>query len=269
METERQEVYERIPWETLERQGGDRQWLIIAVVGAIAVGALAYSFMRNQPVAPTLPAAAEAPAPATPVISLPPATAPTIASPMVVSEADLYAVDPERLLDSVTAHAEWFAVEYFSVDGSDESRTTLASLLPTGVPMPEAPAGTQVFVDWVGVISANATTPLTYEVVVLVRSLVSHQEGVFVRQPARKATVEIRIGPDGLARVAGAPAVSVMAAPSPHQLALLAVPPQVIEQFSPFGDVIGGVQVADGRWQVVVMLEGPDGVKRPTSMMSS
>ena len=50
------EVYERIPWETLDKQSGDRQWLVIAVAGAVAVGALAYSFVKSQP-APSPPAA--------------------------------------------------------------------------------------------------------------------------------------------------------------------------------------------------------------------
>ena len=268
METERQEVYERIPWETLEKQGGDRQWLIIAVAGAIAVGALAYSFMKNQPVTPAIPASAEAVAVAPPT-SLPPAPVSTVASPLVVTEADLYAVDPERLIDHVAAHAEWFAVEYFSVDGSDESHATLGGLLPVGVPMPEAPAGTQVFVDWVGVRSIAETAPLTYQVEVLVRSLMSHQDGAFVRQPARLATVEVLVGPDGTPRVGSPPTVSVMSAPTPHPMGLLAVPAHVVAQLTTIGDVIGGVQLADGRWKVVVMTQGLDGVRRPTTIVTS
>ncbi len=267
METERQEVYERIPWETLEKQGGDRQWMIIAVAGAIAAGALAYSFMRNQPVAPPIPPPAEAAAVAPPTSLAPPVS--TIASPLVVTEADLYAVDPERLIDHVAAHAEWFAVEYFSVDGSDESRATLAGLLPVGVPVPEAPAGTQVFVDWVGVRSIAETAPLTYQVEVLVRSLVSHQDGAFARQPARLATVEVLVGADGTPRVASPPTVSVMSPPTPHPMGLLAVPAHVVDQLTTIGDVIGGVQLADGRWRVVVMTEGPDGVRRPTTIVTS
>ena len=35
MEPERNEVYERIPWETLEEKKPDRQWLMLAVAGAI------------------------------------------------------------------------------------------------------------------------------------------------------------------------------------------------------------------------------------------
>ena len=35
MEQERNEVYERIPWETLDQKKGDRQWIMFAVAGAI------------------------------------------------------------------------------------------------------------------------------------------------------------------------------------------------------------------------------------------
>lgn len=49
MDQERHEVYERIPWERLERPSGDRQWMLIALAAAVAVGALAFSFMKNQP----------------------------------------------------------------------------------------------------------------------------------------------------------------------------------------------------------------------------
>ncbi|HSK06208.1 MAG TPA: hypothetical protein VK990_01725, partial [Acidimicrobiia bacterium] len=61
MEPERNEVYERIPWETLEEKKSDRQWMTLAIAGAIVLGALAYSFMSNRPpaiaVATTVPAA--------------------------------------------------------------------------------------------------------------------------------------------------------------------------------------------------------------------
>ncbi|TDI36307.1 MAG: hypothetical protein E2O99_03760, partial [Acidobacteria bacterium] len=117
MDEERQEVYERIPWETLEKQGGDRQWLVVAVAGAVAVGALAYSFTKSQP------APASVPNPVAAAVTDPPVTmaiAPvtTLQTPLVMAEADLYAIDPERIIDQAKALAEWFAVEYFAVDGS-------------------------------------------------------------------------------------------------------------------------------------------------------
>ena len=41
MEPERNEVYERIPWETLEDKKPDRQWITLGVAGAIVLGAVA------------------------------------------------------------------------------------------------------------------------------------------------------------------------------------------------------------------------------------
>jgi hypothetical protein len=267
MESERNEVYERIPWETLDRGGGDRQWLIIAVAGAIAVGAVAFSFMRGQPVpAPASPAVAEpaaAPAPTPPAESVPT----TVSSPLVVAEADLYAVDTGGLADLAAAHAEWFAVEYLSVDGSDQSRQVLASLLPSGIPLPEAPQGTQVFVDWAGAQGVTETAPLTYRVEVVVRSLVDRSEGGFTRQPATRLEVVVIVGEDGLPRVVRPPRLIETPPSSPAEMALTPVPDTVKAQVeSTHGAVAGGVQQADGSWLVVAMVVGPDGVARPVTV---
>lgn len=278
MDQERNETYERIPWETLEKPRGDRQWIMLAVAGAVAVGALAYSFVTSRPPPPVFsepaPAAAEhqagaehspgtvaAPAPAAP------ATFPKATSPVVVAEADLFAVDPARLVESVVAHAEWFAVEYFSVDGSEESRHVLTSLLPSGIPLPEASPETQVFVDWVGAQAVVEVSPLRYQVEVVVRSLSAQGEEGFVRQPARVATVTVAIGDDGAPRVTKPPEVAPAQPGTPLAMHLVEVPSELAEQVEQsMGPVLGGEQLPDGRWQVVVMSAGPDGVTRPVTV---
>lgn len=266
MDNERNEVYERIPWETLEKRGVDRQWLYIGLAAAIALGALAYSFMKNQPVeAPSSPEAVAATT-AT-VVTTPPGTVPsTVASPLVVAEADLYAVEPERLIDAAVAHAEWFAVEYFSVDGSELSRNTITSLLPSGIPAPEAPADTQVFVDWAGAQRISEVAPFTYEVDVVVRSLVSRGEDGFVRQPPRMIRVELRVGEDGTPYVSGAPVRLEAPTSAPAPVSLQAVPADLEAQFGDVGSIVGGLQEADGGWRVVAMVEDADGVIRPTTV---
>lgn len=266
METERNEVYERIPWETLEKQGGERQWLYIGLAAAVALGALAYSFMRNQPVEP--PASVQA-APTT--ASATPTTSnmgvpSTVASPVVVAEADLYAVDPERMVDSAVVHAEWFAVEYFSVDGSELSRSAISSLLPSGIPAPEPPENTQVFVDWAGAQRVSEIAPFSYEIDVIVRSLVSTGDSGFVRQPPRMIRVEVTVGEDGAPRVSGAPTMLAAPVSAPAPVTLQSVPAQVAEQVSASGTIVGGVQGPDGGWRVVAMVEGVDGVNRPTTL---
>lgn len=267
MDQERQEVYERIPWETLERKGRDPNRMVVAVAGAVALGALAFSFVRNQPVTsvpPTPGPVLEAPGvPAETV--MPPAT---VATPLMVAEADLYAVDEERLLDLAMAHAEWFAVEFFAVDGSERSRLTLAALLPEGVPVPEAPVGTQVFVDWVRASSVSEVAPLVYQVEVIVRSLVTGSEGGFSRQPTRLALIEVVVGTDGLPRVTRPPVLVDEPIPTPHVLTLAGVPDQVRQSVeASHGPVVGGEQLADGGYRVVAMVTDADGVSRPQTVV--
>lgn len=267
MEPERQETYERIPWETLEKKSGDRQWIVYAVAGAVVLGALAYSFMRNQPVPPPVAessAATPSTVPATTTPSIASSTPSTVASPVVVAEADLYAVDPERLVDQVIAHAEWVAVEYMAVDGSEQSREVLTSLLPRGTPLPESPDGVQVFVDWVRARSVTQTGPGSFDVGVLVRSLASGGDGGFVRQPPSLVSLSVEVAEDGMPRVTSVPALEPAVPGTPDELVLSQPPEDVVSDVE--GEVAGGVQRADGGWDLVVMLAGTDGVVRPVTI---
>lgn len=278
MEQERHEVYERIPWETLEKQGGDRQWVWMAVAGAVALGALAFTFMRSQPTAlpATIPSNPIVSSPAAPPgpessVQIPPAqpavTAPP--APMALAEADLFAVDPVMLRDVAAAHAEWFAVEFFSYDGSDQSSATLLAILPEGVPAPEAPEGIQVFVDWVGVTQITETAPAAYEVGLIVRSLVAHGESPFARQAPRAVNVDVAIGPDGAPVVTRPPSMGSLTVSSSPAMGLTEVPENVrLQVEANHGQVIGGEPTADGRWKVVVLVEGTDGVRRPMTVLA-
>lgn len=267
MDQERQETYERIPWEALDQRRLDPNRLVMVAAAAIALGALAFSFMRNQPIAVPEPAPlAEAPPGTVPEVAAPPSS--VAPPPMVVAEADLFAVDNERLADSAAAHAEWFAIEYFAVDGSDVSRTTLVSLLPAGVPAPEAPEGTQVFVDWAGALAVTETAHQTYEVEVLVRSLVSGADGSFVRQAPRRLLIEVALGADGAPRVTRPPSVVAASQPvSPQPVTLGELPEQVRADIeASMGSVVGGEALPTGGWRVIVMAVDPDGVTRPRTV---
>lgn len=269
METERDEVYERIPWETLDRGSGDRQWLVIAVAGAVVVGALAFSFMRGQPVsAPTVSPVAE---PTVPIAPPPTAESPatTVGSPLVVAEADLFAVDTDQLSGLAAAHAEWFAIEYLSVDGSEQSRQTLASLLPAGVPLPEVPEGVQVFVDWARARAVTETAPMSYEVEVVVRSLLAQGEGGFTRQPVTRMEVPVVIGEDGLPKVSRPPRLLDPLPAQQAQMALSPVPDPIKAQVEArHGPVVGGVSQPDGTLLVVTMVTGTDQVTRPVVVVA-
>jgi len=272
MEPERNETYERIPWETLEEKKPDRQWMMMAVAGAVVLGALAYSFMTNRPApSPAVSTVAAAVPETAPVASPgPQAVAPPVATtaPVVTAAADLYAVHPERVIDRAVAHAEWFVAEYLTVDGTDEGRAALTALLPAGVPLPVAVAGTRVFVEWVRASEVEEIGQLVYRVTVLARSLAAAANSEYQRQAPLQVEVDVSVAGDG-PQVVMAPRVSP-AQPGPaHQLALVTVPEEIgaaALQQSGASEIVGGMQTPDGGWQVVVLAATPDGVSRPASV---
>jgi hypothetical protein len=275
MDEERNEVYERIPWETLESKGGDRQRWMFALAGAIVLGALAYSFMSGRP--GTNPAqstmagistlAQGSVAVVTPG-TVPLAPVPETAAPVLVAEADLYAVAPARIVEQATAHAEWFAAEYIGVDGSEESRLALAALMPVGVPEPPPPESTRVFVEWVRAMSVEELEAPDYRVTVLVRSLVAVGEEPYHRQAPFTVTVDVRVTEAGpqvmmppvLGEVSGAGQMPLTMNPVPVEIEEAAV------AASGASAVVGGIQSPGGGWMVVAIAPGPDGVPRPITV---
>jgi len=277
VEQERNEVYERIPWERLEEKKNDRQWLMFGLAGAVVFGALAYSYMSNRPVAvttgSTVPVAAETSAPPVgteviPPVAAPMASAPTATAPVVTAEADLYAVHPERVIDRVSAHAEWFVAEYLTVDGSDQATATLASLMPAGVPLPAAPEGARVFVEWVRTLEVEEVAPLIYRATVLARSLAATGEDPYQRQAPLEVVVDISVAGEG-PQVVLPPLVRTASVGPAAELSLIEVPEEVgvmaLEQTGG-SEVVGGVQTEAGDWRVVVLAAGPDGVTRPVTV---
>ncbi len=259
---DRDEVFERIPWETLQQPPRDNSRLVIYVAGAVVVGALAFSFVRSQPATVVMPP------PTTPEAAVPTVPATLLQPPILRSEADLYAVDHDRMLAYAAAHAEWFAVEYMTVDGSDTSRETLEMLLPQGVPTPTALEGTQVFVDWVGAAAVTEIAPFTYEVEIVVRSMSAAPSEGFVRQPPLRIVVEVVIGADGHPRVIRPPRVMPVPSLTPYPMAMSSVPDTIrlgVEESH--GTVVGGEQLPDGRWMVVAMVTSADGVIRPRTVV--
>jgi hypothetical protein len=274
---ERPEIYERIPWETLEQKKPDRQWLMFGIGGAIVFGVLAYSFIGDRPVqtAPPVSVVAEASPSVSIPLSVPPPTvlapmAPTAPpeSPVVVSEADLFAVHPERVVDQAVAHAEWFIAEYFTADGSEEHSAVLKALLPAGIPLPDVPDGTSVFVESVVSTAVVEKTDLNFVVDVVVRYLVARGGEAYRRQEPVLATVGIVVSDAG-PQVAGPPTLSQVSLAAPAQLRLVEIPPDVAGQVMNRGDVaeiLGGIPVEGGSWSVVALVLGPDGVTRPVSI---
>jgi hypothetical protein len=273
---ERNEVFERIPWETLEEKKPDRQWIMLAVAGAIVLGALAYTWTSSRAAPPTMsttaatvPTTVPAVAAAPPVAAVPAQATSSVPAPVVTAEADLYAVHPERAIDRAIAHAEWFVAEYLTVDGSEESQATIGALLPVGVPSPVATEGTRVFVEWVRAMEVEEIGDLTYRVTVLARSLAAEPGSDYVRQPPFGLEVDVSVAGDS-AQVVAAPRVAPATMGEAHKLPVGEVPDDVgaaaIEQSGGGTEVVGGVQANDGSWQVIVMSPGPGGVVRPVTV---
>lgn len=268
MDEKNQEVYERIPWESLEKQGGDRQWLILGIAGAVVAGSLGYSFMSNRsaplPPPPTDTVAAEA-APITLAPAAPaPVPAPAQPAPSLVTEADLYAVDPDLLAAEAAAHARWVVREFLANDGSTEPGV-LRSLLPADIPLPSTPEGVLVFVEWVDSLGVQEVDVGTYRVDVLARYMVSADGGDYQRVDPELFTLDIAMA-DGIPRLLGAPGVKAVDSPATAGLGLGAVPDAVaagVEALRPGSEIVGGYVDPGGSWNVVVLATGPGGVLRP------
>ncbi|MGF1616411.1 MAG: hypothetical protein ACFCU2_01185 [Acidimicrobiia bacterium] len=269
MDEKNQEVYERIPWESLEKQGGDRQWLILGIAGAVVAGSLGYSFMSNRPAPlppPPTEAAAAVTAPPTTFTPVAPAPAPAPAqpAPSLVTEADLYAVDPDHLAVEAAAHARWVVREFLASDGSAQ-QGILRSLLPADIPLPSTPEGVLVFVEWVDSVGVEEIDVGTYRVDVLARYMVSADGGDYQRVDPELFALDIAMA-DGTARLVGAPVVKAIDSPATAGLGLGAVPDSVaaaVAALRPGSEIVGGYVDPGGTWNVVILAAGPGGVIRP------
>ncbi|HEY5889644.1 MAG TPA: hypothetical protein VIW94_02945, partial [Acidimicrobiia bacterium] len=267
--------YERIPWETLEKPGIDRQWWVMGIAAAVVAGALGYSFVSNRPVAPAAVAAEQVTAPPAPV-PLPPVAAPTVppaapvtTTPQAVAEADLYAVPPDALRSQASAFAEWFVSEYLTADGSADGPATLRSLLPADLPLPEVPDGTLTFVEWVVALDVIEAGPGQFEVDVLARYMVAPDGGAYERLDPEVFTVTVVVDENG-PHVVGAPRIRPVDVPVAGAVGFVELPPEVLNavtELRPDSTVMGGISNQDGSWTVSLVTVGPGGVERPESMV--
>lgn len=123
------EVFERIPWESLENVGGDRRWVAYLVAGALVLGAVGVSLGRQGvPVpAPVVPAA-ESTIPVAEIGDGSPVTSPVPVSSATSypvteegswAEADLMALAEAPVEVTGASVAEWFVTDHFTRDGDD------------------------------------------------------------------------------------------------------------------------------------------------------
>src|SRR5690606_15799183 len=157
------EVFERIPWESLQTKP-DRRWIVYLTSGVLVLGAIGVSVGR-QMAGPTPPAMSTPSAPAATTMAVPPpVTEPpptTSTTPPLWSEADLMALPAATLEIPALARAEWFVSDYFTRDGEEE----------------------RSFVEWVRAESIEWVAESTAEVSVLVRRLAASGDDPYTRLP--------------------------------------------------------------------------------------
>ncbi|MFP3913302.1 MAG: hypothetical protein ACLFWM_00375 [Actinomycetota bacterium] len=183
------EVFERIPWESLEGKP-DRRWVMYVAAGAVVLGAVGVSFGRQMaappPTAPTSPTASTSPTLASPPSSTVPATIPPRAEQThpTWTEADLMALPVESVERSAVAVAEWFVVDFFTRDD---------------------PGGDRSFVEWARAWELEWLASDRMHVTVVVRRLAASGEEPYQRLEAEAWEVEVELGEDGGWAVAQGP----------------------------------------------------------------
>lgn len=246
-------VTEHIPWEQLTIQPPkDRRMLWYGIAGGVlVVGLLAVVISRlgpssgeTQPVMPATapvaavaqpaaPAAAAVPAVADPLAVAPavaPAPAP-VAAPLaersLLSEADLMASGGDVSLRGAAAAAEWFVLEFFTLDPSEPwlERVTAASGMSIPAAAAPVPPGEETvsYVEWTRARSVEQIGADRFRASVLMRRMVAPDGVVYRRLPAEEAVVEMTLEPDGSMRAASLPVLGRPAAP-----ALRALSPETI-----------------------------------------
>ncbi len=227
------EVFERIPWEALEKSGPDHRWLAYLVAMVVVLGAVGISIGRGMAPSPvTSPAVTQAPTATIPVASdvhEAPAPEPTAApnQASVLSEADLMALPGDSLEAGAAAVAEWFVVDHFTREDGDGGRS---------------------FVDWARAGELTWLGATTIDVTVLIRRLAASGDDAYQRLPAEAWRVTTELIDDHWVVIHGptpaqAPTLDV-SLPAPEG----DVPDRVASSVED-GTITGAAQV-EGRWSV-------------------
>ncbi|MGH3651150.1 MAG: hypothetical protein ACRDU9_10635, partial [Acidimicrobiia bacterium] len=66
--------------------------------------------------------------------------------------------------------------------------------------------------------------------------------------------------------VVAAPTVGPVPLGEHAEISLVELPPDVAALVEGQGEIVGGRQLADGNWEVVVMTQGGDGARRPVTL---
>jgi hypothetical protein len=194
---------------------------------------------------------------------------------LVVAEADVMAVIPQFDSLLVTARAEWFVTDFFTVDGDVAGFDSLQETLPIGAATTwthESGAGVS-YVEWARAVSVDPGESGRFEVVVLFRALAGSDRGSLERQPVRAVAVVVAVDDSGAVAVADLP--RPVALPSAYRVDAIAVggedvPEDVSAAAARTAATTWGLEftVVDatldqGMWRVAVLAADPSGLEWP------
>ena len=219
-------VSEHLPWEHLTiPPAPDRRFLIYGVAAGLVIAVLGVVVVRQfqgpspgnlAPVTPVTVAHETAPIEQVTPITQDLAPEPTVTlalaepeAPRELSEADLRAAEPGSTPQEVAAQAEWFVLEFFTLDPSDPWRdrvqTSSGLRLPPDL-APDTSGGTVVsYVEWTRTRAVEQIGQSTFRATVLIRRLVAADGDDFRRLPTERVTVNLQMEPDGRIRAASLP----------------------------------------------------------------
>ncbi len=198
------EEFEQIPWASLvaeQREGVDRRiYLAVGVVGllvAVVFGMRLFSGGSQ----PTPPQAVAIEPPTTALAGTIPPSPPQIS--MVVAESDLRVDTPgtaQGVDQLVLTTAEWFVIDWFTRDGSQETVRSIKSALSPALAIDTIPHETDgetvTFVEWAKTVDAQVTAD-SFEVTIAYRAIRETDDG-FVRDPVETVNLSIEKQESGL-----------------------------------------------------------------------
>lgn len=277
------EVFESVPWEQLVDLRPDRRRWIYAGAGLAVVAVLAFGIARtfrpepetvlvppSTQAAPSIPSTTAAPeqSPASTPIPAPTAVESVTPAPGVYSEADLMAAGAGGDVLLSAAVAEWFMIDWFTLDGSSEASTDW----PGWSALRPSDEGVRSYVEWLGATRVEEIGPAVHHVEVVVRRLVSPDGATYRRLPVSAYRVVVDLG-------SGSPVVRDL--PSPMSLPETSTepswgdplpdPPEPVVTAAAAvaggepSDVLG-VWPVDDLWRVVMGVADPSGAVWPESI---
>ena len=260
------ERFESIPWDALVTDDAERRRRLVGLI-ALAVAAAGAAFL----VVRMLSADAGEPIAAVATTASTQPESSVGSAPTTMSEQTLIA---DASADVAAAYAAWFASDFFTLDGSDITRSAVQNRLPDDISLPTAPERERSFVESAVPVSVHPAGEGTYDVVVVVRSLAADDGENYSRQPAKAVRLSVRLEEAGFS-VADLPSPAPLPNADPGSLDVpeSAPPPDVLDaarqRAASWGTVDEAVVAAgtiDGVWRVVLEVVDDGGMRWPVAV---